>query len=116
MRSQLGTIDVRAPAGAWLVLALAMGAPAAAADPIPGTADPRTAAPREILSAPHEFEIVLPERACGMGTITADGRAIEVPRQGRFTQVCVTVTIVDASDRVVTTGGRRCQPPVFKSC
>jgi len=100
------------PKGLLLVLALALSATAAEADP-----PPRPGEPREVVSEPFDVVVQLPATPeCGSTTVVrGDGTTIQVPRQGRFTQRCVTVRIVDATDRLISTD-RRCDGPVFSSC
>ena len=122
MRSGVGTIDggtevvpLRrtawnglASVGVALVLSLAVSALKAEADPRP---------PREIPSEAQDVIVPLPApRECGSTTVArGDGTVVLVPRQGRFVQRCVTVKIVDAAGRQISTD-RHCTELVFSGC
>ena len=96
-------------AGITLLLAVALSAPA--------EGDPNPGATKAIVSAPHEVSRTLPAaRECGTTTVTKmDGTTIQVPRQGRFTERCFTVTIVDGSGTILSRSPR-CDPLVFIRC
>jgi hypothetical protein len=115
MRVELSTTEpdplahvVRA-AGLTLLLAAALSTATAA--------QPEVVVPRETVSPSHDEVVSLPAGPeCGMTTVQrGDGSTVQVPRQGRFTKRCVTVTVVDGSNKILSTF-LRCDTPVFTSC
>jgi hypothetical protein len=107
MGAKAGTIDPLA--GVVLVLLAAL---AGAAD-----ADPVAVTTQELVSAPHDAQVELPApQECGTQSVPrGDGTTVQVPRQGKFVESCVTVTVVNSAGAVLSTG-RRCSPPVFQTC
>jgi hypothetical protein len=107
MGAKAGTIDPLA--GVVLVLLAAL---AGAAD-----ADPVAVTTQELVSAPHDAQVELPApQECGTQSVPrGDGTTVQVPRQGKFVESCVTVTIVNSAGAVLSTA-RRCSPPVFQTC
>jgi hypothetical protein len=112
MRCTIGTIDSRTPAGiaATLLLVAALSVPTNAQDK-------KSAPPRHIVSPPYDVQEPMPApNHCGTATVSrGDGTTIQVPRQGWFTKRCVTVTIVDGFNAVLS-ASPRCDRPVFTRC
>jgi hypothetical protein len=79
-------------------------------------AQPTAGETKEVVFPLPPQVVLLPAAECGLTTIVrGDGSTVQVPRQGRFTRRCSSVTVVDASNKVLSRF-TRCEPPVFMSC